>query len=283
MKLSKITGIGRLLDPKRPTNVAIVLLAILVGFVVGMRALFIGMDLLAAFIEAFNAGMTLSLGWALAREYDPDHPFAAFLAAFAMLTVSLFVQRGSLFLLVFLLVMLRFITRTAGVSTTLLDLSAGLGLAFWLSFSMDWIVGMLAAAAYGLDGLLSEKRKLRFVFAFLSLSIAAVALIRGQGQVSFAGMNIRVLALSLLFVVLSLPLIRSYRSVRSKGDSDRAVLDPQRIQTAQVFFVAATVLIGMKLGLQSSGDMLASGSVIVAAAVFYLLSLVLPSMPQGEL
>jgi hypothetical protein len=283
MKSTKITGIGRPLDPKYTTNIAIVLFSILAGLVIGVRALSSGMSLLVAFLEAFNAGVTLFLGWALTREYDPDHPFAAFLAALAVLLVSVFIQRGSLILLAFLLVMLRFITRTTGVPATLLDQSAGLGLAAWLSFSVDWIIGILAAAAYALDGLLSEDGKLSFVFAFLSLLVAAGALIQGPRVVSFLGMNVHVLSLSLLFVVLSLPLIRAYRSVESMDDSDQTVLNPQRIRAAQVFFVAATILIGMKRGLQPSGDMLAAGSVIAAAAVFYLLSSLIPSIPQGEL
>jgi hypothetical protein len=276
MKYSELTGIGRPLDPKDPTNIALVVLSTIVLIFSGSLALLGGTDLLEALLEAVRSSVLFFLGWAIAREYDPDHPYSAFMAAFVILVASQIGYGGNLLFLAFLVLMLRYINRSTGIPATIIDLTAGWLLTAWLCWSLDWIVGVIGAAAFSLDAIRSEKRLIRYTFASLSLAAAVSGAFWGQGDLNFVGVNNQVLALAGGFMVLGLPLFRSDQEVKSVGDFDAQPLEKTRVQSAQLFYLASTVIIGLKLGVRSTGVMVLTGSVIAATAVYYVFRLVFP-------
>ncbi|MGD2162299.1 MAG: hypothetical protein PVI81_05180 [Anaerolineales bacterium] len=278
MNLSNITGIGRPFDPKFPTNIAIAVLSILVAAFFGVFSLIAGLDLISALIAAFRASLTLFLGWAIAREFDPDHPYSAFPAAFAILATLVAGYSTNLLFLAFLLLMLRYINHSTGLSATIVDLSFGFILTVWLSWSMDWIVGILGAVAYTLDALRTEKRTNRFVFAGLSMIAALVAVLLGPSNPGFVGLQITVALISAVLILIALPLYLSYEECTSVGDYTDQQLDPQGIQLAQIFYLGSVILLGIKMGFQDSGVMLPAGSISVAVGLYYLLSLLLPKL-----
>jgi hypothetical protein len=278
MKYPELTGIGRPLDPNYPTNIAIVVLSIIVLLLTGSIALLGGADFLSAALDALRSSVIFFMGWAITREYDPDHPYSAFLAAIAMLITFLLGYKGNLLFLAFLGLMLRYINRSTGIPATIVDLTAGWLLTAWLSWSMDWTVGALGAVAFTLDAIHAEKQRVRYAFAGLSLAAAVFGAFRGQGNTNFVGISNQVLVLAGGFVVLGLPLLRSYQEVKSVGDFNAEPLEKARVQAALVFYIGSTVLIGMKLGVQSTGVMILTGSVIAATAVYYVLSLFFPPL-----
>jgi hypothetical protein len=272
MKPSDITRIGRPLDPKYPTNVAIVFLSLFVAVVLTGLSYLDSFQLLPALVEGVRAGVTFFLGWAIAREYDPDHPYAAFLAASAILAVTFLGFTANLFFLALLLLVLRYINRSTGLPATVIDLTAGLLLAAWLSWTMDWIVALLAAAGYALDGWLMNERRTRMTFAAIALAIAVAAWLWGPTPDEFSGIHARVLALAAGFALLSLPLYLTSRMVTSVGDLTKVTLNVSRVRCAQIFYMASTLIIGLKMGIHDSGEMMAAGSVIVGSSIYYLLS-----------
>jgi hypothetical protein len=273
MKLSEITGIGRTLDPKIPSNFAIVGLSVLVAILFGVFSLLTGSQLITAFVAAFRVSVIFFLGWAIAREFDPDHPYSAFVAAIAILATTFAGFQSNLLFLVFLLLMLRYITQSTGVAATLVDLSLGFFLTIWLSWSMDWIVGLLGAAAYALDALHEEEKTTRLVFAGLSLITAITAALTGSSGTGFAGLQANVALISAALIIIALPLYFSYTVCTSVGDFTNERLDPQRIRLAQVFYIGSIILIGIKEGLQVSKVLLAAASVSAATGIYYLLNL----------
>jgi hypothetical protein len=249
-----------------------------VAVVVGVVYLLRGSDLLATVLVAMRSSITFFIGWAIARDYDPDHPYSAILAAFAMLATQLLGYSANLLFLALLLLMLRYINRSTGVAATFVDLAAGLALTAWLSWTMDWTVGLLAALGYTLDGLKSERRDIRFGFAGVALLIELAATFYGTASIAFYGIDAGGFALSALFLLFSIPLFIYYRDTVSAADQTGEKLDPTRIRSAQFFYVVSVVLISLKLGLQRPAEMLAAGSIIITTSIFYLLSTIFPPL-----
>lgn len=250
----------------------------IVAVVLGLVNLLGGADLLPAILTAMRTGITFFIGWAIAREYDPDHPYSAILAAFAMLSPQLLGYSPNLLFLAFLGLMLRYINRSTGIDATFIDLAAGLALTAWLSWTMDWTVGLMAALGYTLDGLYSEKRDIRFGFAGVALLIEFATVFSGRTSILFSGIDAGGLVPSALFLLVALPLFLRYRQTVSVADRSGESLDPGRIRSAQLFYVVSTVLISLKFGLQMPGEMLAAGSVIITTSLYYLVSTILPPL-----
>ncbi len=275
MKLSEFTGIGRPLNPKYPTNIAIIVLSAIVAIAAAAISLLQGADYLAVLIESLRASATFFLGWAIAREYDPDHPYSAFLAAAAMVTAYFFGYAGNLLFLALLLLMMRYINRSTGIPATTIDMAAGIVLIAWLAWTMDWVVALIGSAGFALDGLLDKEKNDRFFFAVFTLTIAVASRVWGPGSAGFSGINAQVIAISVALAAIGLPLYLSYSEVRSQCDLTDEPLQPIRIRWTQIFYIGSTIIIGLKLGMANSGDIPAAGSVVVATAVYYVLSVIL--------
>jgi hypothetical protein len=101
---------------------------------------------------AFNAGVGSFLGWALAREIDPDRPNSAALSG-ALTGAAIALGGASLLLPVALiLVTARVLHRSTGVPPTLLDLVALIAVAYAGGTStVGWACGMALAFAIARD------------------------------------------------------------------------------------------------------------------------------------
>jgi hypothetical protein len=73
------TGIGRPIDPRYPSNVFVVVATVVGGAIAFFPALGDGFG--EAFVAGARAGGGTFLGWAIARELDPDRPWSAGVAA----------------------------------------------------------------------------------------------------------------------------------------------------------------------------------------------------------
>lgn len=272
------TRISRPIDPRHPTNLAILVLTLIVAGAAAGITFINGASLLPALAIGARLSVTFFLGWAIAREYDPDHPYSAFAAALATLVAYLLGYTTSLLFLAFLLLMLRYINRSTGEAATFVDLSAGLILTAWLSWTMDWTVGILAAAAYSIDGMLAEERRVRFSFAALGVLIAVVTRFWHPAANSFSGLNGQILGLAVGFLLISLPLYSGSRTIRTVGDLTGETLDPSRVRWAQVYYLFAVIMIGLRSGGGEPGDMIAAGSIIVGSSIYYLISRLSPRL-----
>ncbi|MDF1501256.1 MAG: hypothetical protein P1P76_12385 [Anaerolineales bacterium] len=174
--------------------------------------------------------------------------------------------------------MLRYINRSTGEAATFVDLSAGLILTAWLSWTMDWTVGILAAVAYSIDGMLAEERRIRFSFAALGVLIAVVTRFWHPAANSFSGLNGQILVLAVGFLLISLPLYSGSRTIRTVGDLTGETLDPSRVRWAQVYYLFAVIMIGLRSGGVEPGDMIAAGSIIVGSSIYYLISRLSPRL-----
>jgi len=193
-------------------------------------------------------GLTTFLTWALCRELDPDHPPAAFVAVGLAVPVALYCELPQLNVIVWLLVVLRVLNRTVGLSAGILDILALMALGSWLSLEGNWGYGLITALALLLDRWLPGGKRRQLLFGLIALLITmAIALLVGgapqQGSASLPG-GLIALSLSILFV----PVILASGSIESVGDRTSEPLEPVRVQAAQIIAVLAGLETALLVG-----------------------------------
>jgi len=233
VKWTDISSVGRAIDPAYATNraIAVVSLVVMTGGLLCQRLS--GAPWLASAMWGAQAGLTVFLAWALCRELDPDHPAAAFLAAGLALVAVLAWTLPKLSVILWFLILVRVINRTAGLPAGVLDTLGLVGLAGWLSLSGNLGYGLITSIALFLDSQLPDPARRQLPFALLSATVMVVVAILGSGSLweapSLMG-GLVALGLSVVF----LPVILAARSVDAVGDRTGDRLAPARVRAAQV-------------------------------------------------
>jgi hypothetical protein len=214
MKLNDFTALARTpIDLSYPTNRAIAVLTTVVTIAGAILRLLRGTTPLESVLWGIAAGLAVFLTWALGRELDPDHDLSAFVGAGLVFIALLLVDAPSLLLILWLLSVLRTVNRTVGLPAKPLDSLWVLGLSAWLTWQGYWMVGLVTAVAFLLDGLLPpplRRQLLASGLAFLATVILSI----------FHGERAMETEPTLLVVVLSIAVVGC-------GGCDARAADPQ--------------------------------------------------------
>ena len=243
MKLTDFTALGRTpIDPSYPTNWAIAALALVVAIAGAIVHLLTGAALLESVLWGIGAGFLPFLTWALGRELDPDHDLSAFVGTGLVLSAFLLPDMPSLVLILWLLLVLRTVNRSVGLPAKPLDSLGVLGLGTWLAWQGYWIVGLMTAVAFLLDGLLSQPLRYHLFVSGLAFVITvAIAIFHGDMAME-SGPTIPVVISSVVLVGLFAIVIATTRKVEAVGDATGEVLNPRRVQAAQVLALLTALL-----------------------------------------
>jgi hypothetical protein len=242
MKMSDILATGRPIDPTYPTNLAIVLLSVVVTVAGTIWQLVSGGALLESVLWGIGVSIALFLTWALGRELDPDHDLSAFVGVGLALISLLVLGTPSLLLFVWLLLALRIVNRSTGLPARPLDTLAVLGLGAWLTWQGDWIVGLMTAVAFLLDGLLSPPLRPHLFLAALAFAGTVVLSLFYGDMAVRGGATVPVVLASLAMAGLFLVVIARSRHVRTVGDITGEPLISRRVQAAQALSLATALL-----------------------------------------
>lgn len=242
MKLSDVTTLGRPIDPRYPTNLAIAVLALVVATGGTVWRLITGLSFLESTLWGIGAGLVLFLTWALGRELDPDHDLSAFVGGGLAVIALLLFDLPSFLLVFWLLLVLRIVSRTTGLPARPLDSLAVLGLGSWLTWQGEWMVGLVTAIAFLLDGLLSPRHRAHLLLSGLAfLTTVALSIFRGDLAME-SGPTMSVVVLSLVVAGLFLVVIVTTRELQAVGDVTGSPLHPRRVQAAQVLALLTALL-----------------------------------------
>jgi hypothetical protein len=240
--LNKFTAIARPLNFSYKSN-RIITLAMMGVILAGSAYRWIsGTPILPSVSWGFQAGLTVFLSWALGRELDPDYSNSALIAAVFSLLAIVFFPLPSLGIVFWLLILLRILNHTTGLSPTTFDLLSFIGIAFWISQDGNWEYLFLSTLALFLDYFVFEKERKKLVFAGLGLLLLAYGFVSKplplQPTENFLFPGLLALAASMLF----LPIIIRSRKVDSTCDQTQAKIQPLRLQTCQSFGLAAGLI-----------------------------------------
>ena len=247
MKLTDFTALGRTpIDPSYPTNLAIAALTLVVAIAGAVFRLVSGTALLESALWGIEAGLVFFLTWALGRELDPDHDLSAFVGAGLVPIALLLVDPPALVVVLWLLLVLRIVNRTVGLPAKPLDSLGVLGLGAWLTWQGYWMVGLVTAVAFLLDGLLSPPLR-RHLFVSGLAFVATVTLSIFHGDMAMeTGPTMPFVISSAVIAALLLVVIATSREVQAVGDAAVGTvgkpLNPRRVQAAQVLALLTALL-----------------------------------------
>ena len=249
MRISDITALGRSIDPRYPTNLAIAVSVVVVVIAGAMWRLISGAALLESALWGIGAGFVLFLTWALGRELDPDHDLSAFVGASLAIIALLLFDMPSLLLIFWLLLLLRLVNRTVGLPAKPLDSLAILGLGVWLTWQGYWVVGLMTTAAFLLDGLLAPPLRYHLVAAGLTLVTTAILSIFHGNMAVVNGPTTPVVISSVVIAGLFLVVIATSRGLHAVADATGEPLNPRRVQAAQVLALLTALLVAWWAGI----------------------------------
>ena len=255
--LYRLTSIARPLEPKYPTNKAVLLLMPVAGIVGAAVSVLRGGDTLSVFSAGLTAVGAVFGAWALGCELAPDHNVAAFIGMALALVVVLVVESPSLLLVFVELFLVRIVNRTVGLPARVSDSVAVTVLVAWAVYSLESpLLGLVAAAAFGLDAALPHPQRRQVGFAAVCLAVSA-GWVWCDGVVatdpSTLAAPIRWLA-GIVSIGFFLAILRTPEP-RSVGDATGELLTRRRVQAGMLigWLVAIQSLPSGSQGVESAG------------------------------
>ena len=176
----RLTSIARPVDPRYPTNRALLVVLPLIAVVsVGLSGL-LGLDG-GALRVALISMLVAFAAWAVTRELAPDDNAAAFLALALAWPGFLFFGTDSVLLAFVALVLVRIVNRSTGLPARPLDTLTVAGLSAWAAVSLEQhLVLLLAAAAFTLNATLASPQRHHFLVALACLAGFGWLTVSGQ-------------------------------------------------------------------------------------------------------
>lgn len=170
----RLTGVGRPIDPKYPTNLAILVVMGVAAVGAAALALAYGQDLGRAALAGGHAGLLVFVAWALCREIAPDDQPAAFIAVSVVIALWGFGHRPELLGGFALVTAVRVASRSTGVVPTLADSIGLVLLAAYAVWYGDWPVGLAVAIGLLANSALRPRDWRTIPFAATLIGIVAV-------------------------------------------------------------------------------------------------------------
>ena len=268
--LYRITSIARTLDPRYPTNLAVLLLLPAAAGVAGAMALMRGSGLTEIAQAAFFGAVAAVAGWAFARELAPDLERLAFLGLLLTFGAFLTVESSSLLLLIAVQFLVRIVNRSVGLPARVIDSVFVVALTVWSVWGGAFPgLGLVGALALGLDASMSERLRRQWFFAGVCLAATWFCLDR-QGP-SWTPETLPATAAGLLLIVTIAYGVTAWRTRKATSLADATGMP----------LSAARVRAGMAVGLLAGLQALARGQAGLEAAA--LVWAVLASVPLGAL
>lgn len=248
--LYKISAIGRPVDPRVPSNRAIIIVCVLALAAGATWGGVQGGTLAAAAQGGLSAAVTVFLAWALGRELDPDVNRTAFIAVGFAVAVWAVLGTSDLWITAVTVALTRIVNRTVGPPAKLTDSAIVAGvIVFAVLWVGHWTLALAAAIAFALDAMLPEGRKRQLVFGGIMLLVFAVAVL-SPGALGVAspvtvampifplgvGALVLVLVCAYALAVLTLP------PVESSCDLPGHILRHRRVQGGMIIALIVAVL-----------------------------------------
>ncbi|MBK5107105.1 MAG: hypothetical protein JJE12_03200 [Anaerolineales bacterium] len=272
MKVSDYTSFARVIDPRYPTNLAILVIATICGGCLFIFNFIAGYDIFGAVAAAFSFAVSVFITWAIGREIDPEHELAAFAGLVLVIPGFLFLGTPDLVMALTMLLLLRMLNRSTGLHPKPLDSLSIIALGSLLIMRGVWIFGFLCAAGLLIDSMLSElmRRNLMFSGVMTAITILSLFIIKpALPQITIIpGELILVIGSTILFI----PLVKHSKNVDVICDYQPEKLNPVRLQTSQVFAISTAGIVWLAEGSMGIMNLFPLWSGIIGVSLLFLIS-----------
>ena len=250
-RIYRVTSIGRPIEPKYPTNKAILVLMVAAALIAGGITLVQGLGGGASATAALEAFLMVFACWALGRELAPDDNSAAFVGSVLAFIALWWWPSPSLLLLFTALALSRIVNRSTGLTARLGDSVIVTALVIWVMVGLqNPLAGVAAALAFLLDARMADPNRRQWLFAALCLTAVVVQVwLMGSDNLGVTLLPEPPYVIAAITLLAFLLLSLSLRSVSSRGDVGGLVLNPSRVRGGML----VVWLLAVQTGLQGPG------------------------------
>jgi hypothetical protein len=256
--------LGRKVDIKYATNRLILVFSLIIGV--------IGYFITGAFSSGLSLAGGTFLTWALVREVDPKHEYAAFLGAALSLTNLFYFERLNLLAIFWILLLLRMVSEICGKKLTLLDFILVFGFSAYLSVSNENSI-YLIPFIIALSSLMVFKEQIKISFAFLAVSVA-IFLIESFyfNYLSIADPGVSTeLNIVIISVLILFPFFIHFVSINGVMDDKGNPAHSVKMKLSQMLFPVIVLLLYLFVGI-GLNNLIIYLSVITGVTVYSLIN-----------
>ncbi|MEP7325516.1 MAG: hypothetical protein ABI836_06185 [Gemmatimonadota bacterium] len=231
------SSLNRPLDPRYPTNRAVLIILPLAGLGAAGAALVRGGQGWHLLLAGLGGLGTAFVSWALAREVAPDDNPAAFVSMALAYAAFLWIPHTSIMLVFLTITLARILNRTVGIPATPMDSVAIVLLVAWTMYSnRNPLPAVVAAVAFALDATLEPGLRRQWIFAIVCLVLASLgALPIGVAWNPVVPVESRwVLWVLAVIAAGFVVVIAGTRQLTSTGDLTGAPLSPARVRAGMI-------------------------------------------------
>jgi hypothetical protein len=280
--LYDITAIGRPVDPRYPTNLAIAVVTALVAAAGAAWQWLTGAPFLDGALWGIGAGLAVFVAWALARELDPDHDLSAFVGAGLTLVALPFLGLPRLLPLFWMILALRIVNRTVGLPAASLDSLAVIGLGLWLTWRGGWTYGLATVAALFLDGQLKPPLRRHLLLSGVMMAATAVLTLLGEaapgGEWDLRWLRFATYLAGLLFFITT----ETLDDPKALCDVTGEPLRPARVRAAQLLALITALMVSSRSGQEGIIALLPLWVAMLGVALYNLVAHLTRARQAGD-
>lgn len=239
--------LGRGLDLKFTSNKIVIILALAIIPISFGWFWSTGHDLIGSLFSSIIQSILLFLCWAIARELDPDHDYAAFLGIPILFIPLIFMPgnlQGNILVILWFLLGLRLINQTTGRSCSSTDVVFFMILTLVAAFFSDAILLVPLAVFIIFLAAFLPKKQLGLTFLSLPLFPSFILLFLITPD---AWIFLNPSPLILIYIAMSSALLflvtTTTDTITCKGDHSFSILSVKRVQSAQLICVLSVLML----------------------------------------
>lgn len=259
-------GLGRGIDFSDLLNRIAIILVILTSVAATVYKSMAGADSETSAYFGLNVAAAVLFAWLIAQELDPDRKLGGIIGGFVTLILSLVMGVGNVMVLLWLLFILRLLSRTSGAQHKIGDNVLILLLAYWLSKDGYWLYPIMTGIAYVLESRLPRGYFRSLYMSGFALAIVALADIT-KHSVTISVIYLYIMAVVFIFL---LPAISLAAYTQFKGDYDGKRISPRRLQAAQGAFLVISFTIAWFHGDSQALNMIPAWSAAIGVGISLL-------------
>lgn len=277
--IQSFTHIGRPIDPRYPTNLAIAIIIAITTVSMFIFQLLSGTNLFLSTTQAIVAALTIFLVWAFAREIDPEEQLSAFMPVLLMLIVLFTLDvEYNLIALFYLMSLARIVNRSIGLAATLADSIIMLIFTGLVAYLSGWIYALVAVIAFLLDAVLPDANHRHRVFALLAFIVMIIAFVLQSGVINLTIPSTNYLIATGLAGLVFIPIIWKAGKLSVSCDISPELLSPLRVRATQIMVLIFAFIIAFWQGNQGILALLPLWLVFAGTGLFPLIKPFLPDI-----